>query len=107
VTPDLEAILAAEEEARAHVEQAQRDARAALEGLRSQLERAREDRRRASEELEQVEIRGILAESERLAQQRIARRREWRERRLREAEPRLAAAAERIRQILQEGPDSP
>jgi hypothetical protein len=107
VTPDLEAILAAEEEARAHVEQAQRDARATLEGLKSELERAREERRLASEELVQLEVRGILAESQRLAEQRTARRREWRERRLREAEPRLAAAAERFRQILQEGTDSP
>jgi hypothetical protein len=98
--PDLEALLSADEEARARVASAEREAQAIVERARLDAERRRVERERAADETLALELRRIREESEREAQARRDRREAWRSRRREAMEARLDEAARVVAELV-------
>jgi hypothetical protein len=65
--PDLEAIVSADEEARARVEAADRDAKSRVDAVRAEVSAAREARRQALDDALAREVAAIVTEAEREA----------------------------------------
>ncbi len=103
MNPDLDAILSADEEARARIEAAERTARARLEAARNDRERRREERRAGAARAVDDEVRRILDEADRLVVERRQRRATYLAERQAAAEGLLTRAAERYVEIVRTG----
>jgi hypothetical protein len=101
---DLEAIVVADEEARARVEAARRSAQARIAEAREEAERSKQDRARARQVDVEEMLHAIGEEVERQAAERLRRREEYLAGVRRVAQERLAAAAEAWARIVRDGP---
>jgi hypothetical protein len=104
MTPDLEAILLADEEARARVEAARRSAQARIAAVREEIARLKQDRADARKAEVEARLRAIGEEVERQATERRRRREEYLAGLRQAAEERLSAAAEAWARIVRDGP---
>jgi DNA anti-recombination protein RmuC len=104
MTPDLEAILLADEEARARVEAARRSAQARIAAAREEIARLKQDQADARAAEVEQRLRAIGEEAERQATARRRRREEYLAGLRRAAEERLSAAAEAWARIVRDGP---
>ena len=101
---DLEAIVVADEEARARVEAARRSAEARIAAAREEVARSMQDRTRAREAEIGKTLRSIGEEAERQAAERLRRREEYLAGVRRAAQEGLATAAEAWARIVRDGP---
>jgi vacuolar-type H+-ATPase subunit H len=104
MNPDLEAIVEADEEARARVDAAQATAQARVQAAAEARERHRQERYEALRKATDDEERQIQEAAERAVADRQAIRSRYRETRLLAAEGALAQAADLYAQILLDGP---
>ena len=104
MTPDLEAIVAADEEARARVEAAQTAAQARVQAATEACERDRQERHQAFQKATDHEERRIQEAADRAVADRQANRLRYRETRRRAAEEALAHAARVYAQTVINGP---
>ena len=101
---DLEAIVVADEEARARVEAARRSAQARIAAAREEVARSKQDRAHAREAEVEETLRSIGEETQRQVAERLRRREEYLAGVRRAAQERLAAAAEAWARIVRDGP---
>ena len=104
MSPDLEAIVGADEEARARVEAAQATAKARVQAAAEARERLRQERYEALRKATDDEERQIQDAAERAVADRREIRSRYRETRRLAAEGALAHAAEVYAQIVMNGP---
>jgi hypothetical protein len=101
--PDLDALLAADEEARARVAAAEREAEAIVQAARAEHERRRVERSRAEQRQLDDEVRAIQEQAQAEADARRRRREAWRRDRRELLEQRLDEAAREWARIVIEG----
>ena len=101
--PDLEAILAADEESRAHVAAATRTAEAAIAAARETADRRDAERRARAEVRVSEALQRIEAETSAEVEARRRRRDEWRAVHESRAEALFARAAEVFAAIVRDG----
>jgi hypothetical protein len=104
MNPDLEAIVSADEEARARVEATRAGSQARVQAAMAELVRRREKRYEALRKAADEEERLIQEAADRAAADRQATRARYRETRHRVAEGALARAAEVYARIIAHGP---
>ena len=104
MNPDLERLVAADEEGRAGLETVRGSSLRALEALREEFAAARAARRRQLEEDLERQLAAIRTEAEELATQRRRRREEDDGKRRAEAESLLPRATELFVRLVSEGP---
>jgi hypothetical protein len=104
MTPDLEAIVAADEEARARVAAAQEAAQASVRAALDARQQQREARYEALRQATDDDQRRIREEADRAVADREAIRARYRETRRRMAEGMLTRAAEVFATIVANGP---
>ena len=104
MNPDLEAIVAADEDARARVEAAQVTAQARVQAAAEARERERQERFDALRKATDDEERRIQEAADRAVADRQATRSRYRETRRLAAEGAIAHAAEVFAQIVVNGP---
>jgi hypothetical protein len=102
VNPELEALVSAEEQARARVRVAREAARARLDSIVQALSEGRDRRARELEAALQAEIEAIRAETSRRVEERRRRRAERREQHRRSAGSLLPAAEDAFVRVLTE-----
>lgn len=100
---ELEAILQADEEARARLESFEGQAAARIEEARRQAERRRAEQREAARRALEAEVQRILTEADREAGDRRARRASYLVEKEAHAQALLSRAAELYAKILGEG----
>jgi hypothetical protein len=104
MNPDLEAILVADEEARARVEAARRSAHARTAAALEEVERSKQERARARQAEVEEMLRRIGEETERQAAERRRRREEYLAGVRLAAQERLASAADAWERLVRDGP---
>jgi vacuolar-type H+-ATPase subunit H len=104
MNPDLEAIVAADEEARARVEAAEATAQASVQAATDARERHRQERHEALQKATDEEERQIREAADRAVADRQAIRSRYRETRRLAAEGALAQAADLYAQVVMNGP---
>jgi hypothetical protein len=104
MNPDLETVVVADEEARARVEAARRNAQARIAAAREEVVRSKQDRVRAREVDVDEKLRSIGEEAERQAAERRRRREEYLAGVRLASQERLASAAEAWARIVRDGP---
>jgi hypothetical protein len=101
---DLEAIVVADEEARARVEAAKRSAQARIAGAREEIGRSKQEKTRAREAEAEETLHSIGEEAEKQAAGRLRRREEYLAGTRRAAQERLTSAAQAWARIVRDGP---
>lgn len=104
MTPELEAIVAADEEARARLEAARRSAEARVAAVRAEVARDRRERALARAAGLQENLAAIAAETDRQVDLRKSRRIEYLAGIKESARERLSEAAEAFERIVRDGP---
>lgn len=102
--PELEAILSADEESRARLQQAQTAARLRLEAAGAERERRRRERHDAALRTLEEEVKSIIEQADRAIAERRRRRLLYLETRRLAAEKSFARAVEAYIRIVRQGP---